>query len=94
MNAIRTHSVALGWFPRGAGCNASLSAQRGGTRPPSMINGILCSQYRLRTYSLASCAGIVQCLPQIFENIVDVLDSNTQTNHLWRDSNLRLLLVG
>src|SRR5579862_1483460 len=61
-----------------------VSAQRVGTRPPSMISGISCLRPNVPSESSLSCS--LQRLAKIFENVVDVFDAYAEPNHLRRDS--------
>src|ERR1700684_3407923 len=83
-NAILTHSALAAQMSISAGpeCRFFLSAQRGGIRPPSMINGIRVPyNLRMSRLFLTSRLCLVQRLSQILENVVDVLDAYTQANH-------------
>src|SRR5579872_231197 len=61
-----------------------VSAQRVGTRPPSMISGISC--LRPNVLSESSLSRSLQRLANIFENVVDVFDAHAEPNHLRRDT--------
>src|ERR1022692_399875 len=91
MKAIRTHSAPLE-LSTPAGRKLFFSAQRGRTRPPSMINGMSLPPNRCARSFPPSCSGLVQRLTQVLEYVVDMLDPHTKTNHLWCDSYFRLFL--
>src|ERR1035441_5416735 len=66
--------------------------QLGGTRPPSIINGMQFPQNPSALSSPdSSCSGLVQSLGQIRNNVVDVLDAHAQPNHLGSYANFFLL---
>src|ERR1700722_9868980 len=87
MNAIRRccELSATAEFSATRAERRFLSAQRGGTRPPSMISGTTPSQ------AFDSYSRLIQRLTQIFENVVDVFDADAQPNHFRSDSHLSLL---
>src|SRR5580658_7565262 len=94
MNAILTHSIPDSWPSIDDTRRRFLrSAQRSGTRPPSIINGITSPTIGANLQSSrALFSGLVERLGQIGENIVDMLDPHTKAYHLRCNSHLRLLL--
>src|SRR5271154_4562374 len=93
--AILRHSLCAQLSSDPAGRELLRSAQRGGTRPPSTINGMspLPDPPRVSDCrNLLLCA--LQCLTQILKNVVDVLDAHAEPNHLGRDTHLFLFFGG
>src|SRR3984957_1906900 len=80
-NAILTHSTLVAPVSTDSECKPFLSAQRGGIRPPSMIDGIRVP-YNLSMSRLfvTSRLCLVQRLSQVFEDVVDVFDADAQAN--------------
>ena len=72
-----------------AGREDILSAQRVGTRPPSINSGTvgLCGLRYGRNAS-TSYRGLVQSLSEIGQDVVNVFDADAQAQHLGSDAHL------
>src|ERR1019366_8640882 len=93
MSARLSPSVCDSWRPIDSTRRRPFrSPQLGGTRPPSMINGMTFPHNPSASSSPDfSCSGLVQSLGQIRNNVVDVLDAYAQANHLRSYANFFLL---